>query len=156
MIPYLEGHFELSDFAVSTLFLASSGGYCIAASSSHTIHSRFGRRGMAFIAPSCQLLFAITSAFAPNFTVFLAAAVIGGFGGGLIDGSCLAWIGDMPNANTLSGLLHGSFSLGAVLGPLIAGSMLSTMQLKWNSWYYVLVGQSPHSVRRRAKRDYVI
>lgn len=58
----------------------------------------------------------------------------------------------MENANTVSGLLHGSFSVGAAVGPVVAGLMLEGAKGRgnveggggegageWYSWFWVLV-----------------
>jgi hypothetical protein len=57
-------------------------------------------------------------------------------GTGLLDGSWCAWAGSMDNANTISGLLHGSFSVGAAIGPVLANLLA---EIKWYYWYYLLV-----------------
>lgn len=39
----------------------------------------------------------------------------------------------------VQGFLHGSYSIGASLGPLIAGTMISVGKTPWYYWFYVLV-----------------
>lgn len=45
-------------------------------------------------------------------------------------------------ANTVSGMLHGSFSIGAGLGPLLGGLVMAEGKLEWWVWYYILAGVS--------------
>lgn len=141
MIPYMQESYRLSDIEVSAVFLAGPTGFLVSALSSHSIHLRFGRRGISIIGPICLIFFAATGASCPPFHLFMVAVAVGGFGGGLMDGSWNAWIGSMDNANTLTGLLHGSFSVGAAAGPFLAGLLVSVKHMPWYSWYYVMVSQ---------------
>ncbi|KEF63150.1 uncharacterized protein A1O9_01126 [Exophiala aquamarina CBS 119918] len=142
MIPRLEAEYQLSDIKVSLIFLVNPIGYLTAASLNSKIHLNFGQRGIALIGPIAHLMFTLTASFHPNFHVLLAAFAVAGFGLGLLDGSWCAWAGAMENANTVSGFLHGSYSLGASLGPFLAGTLLSQGHA-WYYWYSVLVGHGP-------------
>lgn len=106
------------------------------------VHLQLGQRGIAVIGPTCQLVYAVGWSLHPPFPVLLAFSVIGGFGTGLLDGSWCAWSGGLEtNANTIQGFLHGSYSLGASLGPFLAGTMISVGEKPWFHWYYVVVSQ---------------
>jgi fucose permease len=66
------------------------------------------------------------------------------FGTGLLDASWCAWAGGMgERANTVSGMLHGSFSVGAAVGPSLAGTLIGTTNRPWWDWYYLLVSLPP-------------
>jgi len=139
MIPKLEADYQLSDTKVSLIFLVNPVGYLTAASLNSKIHLKLGQRGIALIGPIAHLIFTLTASSHPNFYVLLGGFTVAGFGLGLLDGSWCAWAGAMENANTVSGFLHGSYSLGASLGPFLAGTLLSKGH-PWYYWYYVLVG----------------
>ena len=64
---------------------------------------------------------------------------IGGFGYGLIDAAWSAWLGNMKNANAMSGFLHSCYSLGATLSPTIATTMIVRDGLGWWYFYYFMV-----------------
>lgn len=138
MLPHISHHYALNDLQVSTIFPVIPVGYVLAASSNASIHSRFGQRGVAFLAPILHVASAVCIAMHPPFPVLLAAFAVLAMGLAFLDGSWCAWVGAMENANALSGLLHGSFSIGAALGPMIAGWMMEDGQ-PWWTWYYVLV-----------------
>ncbi|KAL0935587.1 major facilitator superfamily transporter [Colletotrichum truncatum] len=138
VIPHLEEHYKLTDIQVSAIFLVMPIGYIIASWRNDFIHNKFGQRGIATIGPLCHLVYAATASFRPPFPVFLLAAAIGAFGIGLIDGSWCAWVAALRQANTLSGLLHGSFSTGAAICPYLVGIMLSESGSLWYRWFYVL------------------
>lgn len=147
VLPHLEAHYRLDDIHVSLIFLVAPLGYLVGARLNDPIHRRLGQRGIAVIAPVCQTVFAATAASFHDaerggFPVFLLATVVGNVGSGLLDGSWCAWAGGLggERTNAVQGLLHGSFSLGAGLGPFLAGTMFSVGEAPWWFWYYVLLG----------------
>ncbi|KAF3014045.1 hypothetical protein E8E14_011430 [Neopestalotiopsis sp. 37M] len=138
LIPHLESYYGLSDTYVSIIFLISPVGYFLAAYMSSFIHLRLGQLGIAVIGPACQLIYAVGLCFHPPYSIVLLLSLIEAAGTGLLDGSWCAWAGAMPNGNTVQGFLHGSYSIGASLGPLIAGTMISVGKTPWWYWFYVL------------------
>ena len=128
---------------MSLIFLAPLVGYLTAASVNSTVHSKFGQRGVAIVAPTCQVLQALVFSLHPPYFVILMSYAIIGFGIGLVDSAWCAWAGGLPKANTVQGFLHGSFSLGATIGPFIATSMFTKAKLPWYMYYYVLVRSLP-------------
>jgi hypothetical protein len=142
VLPLLSHHYSLTDLHVSLIFLAGPIGYVLAAQFSDSIHSRYGQRGISVIGPVLQVIATTTVALHPSFGVVLVAFAIQGLGTGLLDGSWCAWAGSMMKANTISGLLHGSYSLGGAAGPFLV-TVLSTWHHPWWTWYYILVWSSP-------------
>lgn len=148
VLPHLEAHYDLSDVRASLIFLIAPWGYLAGSYLNDPIHRRLGQRGIAAIAPVCQALFATAAATFHDpdrggFEVFLVATVFGNFGAGLLDGSWCAWAGGLgagARRNFVQGLLHGAFSVGAGLGPFLAGTLFSVYGAPWWTWYYVLLG----------------
>jgi fucose permease len=138
VLPLLSSHYGLTDLQVSSIFLVSPIGYVIAAQCSDTVHYRFGQRGVAIAGPLLQILATATAATHPSFGLLLLAFTFQGLGTGLLDGSWCAWAGSMERANTISGLLHGSYSVGGALGPFVV-TVLTTKGLMWWTWYSILV-----------------
>lgn len=62
-----------------------------------------------------------------------------GFGNGLVDAAWCAWIGNMANANQVSGFLQACYALGATVAPLIATAMITKGGLPWYTFYYLTV-----------------
>ncbi|VUC29221.1 unnamed protein product [Clonostachys rosea] len=133
----LEEYYQLSDKAISIIFLCPPVGFFLAAYFSRALHLKCGRRVAVIVAPICQLTYALTASQAPPFPVLLAALVAVGFFG-LMDGSLYAWVGGMKPAKTVIGLLHGAFSVGAASGPFLANTITSAADRPWYTWYYVL------------------
>lgn len=138
----LETYYNLSYTIVSLVFLSPLVGYTLAAFLNHRIHFSLGQRGVALIGPSCHLIAYIVNCTHPPYPVLVVSFVFAGFGNGLEDAAWNAWIGNMANANEMLGLLHGVYGAGAVLGPLIATSMIARGSLPWYVYYYVMVSAS--------------
>jgi fucose permease len=147
MLQPLSKQYSLTDVHVSLIFLVGPAGYLIAAYCNGYVHSRFGQRGVAVLGPLLHAVSAVLIAIHPPFTLILLAFGITGVGVGFLDGPWCAWAGAMEKANAISGLLHGSYSSGAAIGPFLAGAMMSSAHRPWFEWYYVLVGQSHCWVR---------
>lgn len=146
VLPHLEEHYHLDDIHASLIFLVAPVGYLLGARLNVPIHRYMGQRGIALIAPICQVIFTgLISTFhdpqKAGFPVFLVATVVGNVGSGLLDGSWCAWAGGLggKRTNTVQGLLHGSFSVGAGLGPFLAGTMFSVWKRPWWIWYNFLL-----------------
>jgi fucose permease len=138
VLPLISRYYSLTDLHVSLLFLASPLGYIFAAQFSDAIHRRFGQRGIAVIGPFFQLVATFMIALHPRFGWVLVAFALQGLGMGLLDGSWCAWAGSMEKANTISGLLHGSYSVGGAAGPFLV-TTITTNARPWYLCYYILV-----------------
>ncbi|KAF2855941.1 MFS transporter-like protein [Plenodomus tracheiphilus IPT5] len=141
VLPLLSNHYHLTDLHVSLIFLAGPVGYVIAAQCSDTVHARYGQRGIAVIGPIFQFISTATVASHPSFGMVLVAFAFQGLGAGLLDGSWCAWAGSMEKANTISGMLHGSYSLGGAAGPFLV-TAITTSERPWYMWYSTLAGAS--------------
>jgi fucose permease len=140
MLPHIEAFYELNDVQASACFLAGPTGYVIAAQFNHAIHHHYGRRGIAIIGPVAQLIAAAGTALHPPFLVLLACIALAFAGAGFLDGSWCTWAAGQKSPSFVSGLLHGSFSIGAGCGPMLIELVLSHGQ-PWYTWYKVLVSK---------------
>ncbi|KAI1264739.1 major facilitator superfamily domain-containing protein [Xylariaceae sp. FL1019] len=138
IIPHLEEHYSLGDAVVSLIFVCSPLGYIAAAFTNSFIHLNWGQRGIAFFASLCAIIFTLVACFHPPYPVFLLFAVLYYYGAGLLDGSWSAWAGGMKNANIVQGILHSGLSIGASIGPILAGALIELGKNPWYKWYYVL------------------
>jgi fucose permease len=111
----------------------------IAALSNNYIHYKVGQRGLAFLGPVCRVIGFVPFAVHPPFAVLPCIFAIAGFGFGLCDSGFNAWVGNMQSANELLGILHGSYSLGAMISPLIATAMVVKADLPWYTFFYLMI-----------------
>lgn len=113
------------------------------------MHTRYGQRGVAFTGPLCHLIAYVVIAIHPPYPVLVVMFVFVGFGNGLIDAAWSAWIGNMANANEVSGVLQACYSLGATIAPLIATSLIENTGSGWWAYYYIMVSFSDAVYERR-------
>lgn len=139
MLAPMSRYYSLTDIHVSLIFLCGPIGYVLASPANASIHSLLGQRGIAFLGPVLHTLAALGIAAHPPFPIVLVAFVVNAMGIGLVDGSWCAWAGGLEKANVVSGLLHGSYSAGAAVGPFVAGLSLGKLAKPWRDWYLVLV-----------------
>ncbi|PQE27748.1 hypothetical protein CJF31_00009976 [Rutstroemia sp. NJR-2017a BVV2] len=106
------------------------------------MHVRFGQRGIAIVGPLCHLIPYIVLATHPPYAVLVVMFIFVGFGNGLIDTAWRAWIGNMANANQVSGVLQACYALGGTVAPLIAAGMLAKGGLQWWVFWYVMIAMA--------------
>ncbi|OJJ94932.1 hypothetical protein ASPACDRAFT_37080 [Aspergillus aculeatus ATCC 16872] len=140
LIPYLKTYYRLSETIVSLIFLSPVVGYVLAALASHNLHTRFGQRGTAFLAPVCHIASYVVNCLHPPFPVVVVAFIFTGVGNGLEESAWNAWLGNMAKANELLGILHGVYGAGALMGPLIATSLITKAHFLWWEYYYIMIG----------------
>lgn len=112
-------------------------GYLLATATVQSISERFGLRAIAIVSPFLRLAAALVFMISPSFGILLVTYACFGYGTGLTDTAWNAWASRMSRPNVAQGLLHGSFSLGCVLGPVIAVAILK--HYAWNICYSVIV-----------------
>ncbi|KAI0203641.1 putative MFS transporter [Astrocystis sublimbata] len=142
LIPYLQEFYHLSYLIVSLIFLSPFVGYTAAAILNNIIHTRIGRRGVAFVASCSHVIAYIVIALHPPYPVLIIAFALAGFGNGVADAGWNAFIGNLDHANELLGILHGLYGAGAILSPVIATTMITKAGLPWYAFYYLMIGLS--------------
>lgn len=145
ILPPMMAHYNLSLLRGSLIFLVGPIGYVIASQCNAIFHAKYGQLGVAVTGPTLHIVSAGVIATLPPYPVLLVSFAFNAAGTGLLDGSWCAWAATMESANTVSGLLHGSFSVGAAAGPFLAGALMDGKRrawFGWGDWYYVLVSLS--------------
>lgn len=123
---------------MARIFVVNVVGYLLGAASLETIHLFAGRRGVALTTASLHILGIAVLATKPLYLIALVAFFFFGIGTGCADAGFCAWAANIHNTNAVQGLIHGSFSVGCVIGPLIVAS-LESAGLDWNVFYMVMV-----------------
>ncbi|PQE31527.1 hypothetical protein CJF32_00011274 [Rutstroemia sp. NJR-2017a WRK4] len=138
----LETYYNLTYTIISLIFLSPFLGYTLASIVNDSMHVRFGQRGIAILAPLCHFISYIALATHPPYAVLVVMFIVIGFGNGLVDAAWCAWIGNMADANQVSGFLQACYSLGGTIAPLIAAGLLAKAGLPWWVFYYVMIAMS--------------
>lgn len=107
-----------------------------------TLHSRFGQRGIAVVAPVCHIITYIVMALHPPYPAIIVINIVAGFGNGLTDACFSSYLSQFENPNGIQGLLHSCYSVGALFSPFVATSLIVKAGLPWYTFYYIMVGVS--------------
>lgn len=92
------------------------------------------------IAGATQSLAALILALAPSFPIFVASMFLLGLGSGLFDSLLTTAISHHSDKKpALMDWLYSAFALGAVLPPIIIGSLLD-FKFNWNTFYWIPFG----------------
>ncbi|KAK7549382.1 major facilitator superfamily domain-containing protein [Phyllosticta citricarpa] len=142
LLVYMEEYYHLTYIVISLVFLSPLVGYTASALLNNVVHLKLGQRGVAFLGPLAHAIAYVIIAIHPPYPVLVVTFMLAGFGNGIQDAGWNAWMGAMANANEVLGVLHGFYSLGATLSPLLATSMVVSAKLPWYQFYYVMIGAS--------------
>src|SRR5436853_4965749 len=125
LIPTLQTHYQLSKSVVGLLFLFSVSGYLTAAFNTGLLVAWLGEKRFLLCGIVIFLLGAGVISLAPPFILMLLSMILVGFGIGTIDAGLNAFIARLPRSTALLNYLHAFFGIGALLGPLIAYTLMA-------------------------------
>jgi hypothetical protein len=69
----------------------------------------------------------------PPFLAFLAVPLVTGYANGVLESVLTVYLAGLPDATTQLNRLHAFFGVGALLGPVMAGSSASPPG-RWSIW----------------------
>lgn len=137
LLPSIQGEYTLDKRSVSTMFLASTSGYLMAAFSSGLLVERLGRRVFLTLGGALLVAAMTTVATVPPWLTVLLALVGIGFGIAVVDAGLNTFVASLPNNTSLLNYLHAWFGVGALAGPLLASTILAVGG-RWNYVHVVL------------------
>jgi len=136
--PTMRLEFNVPLDAIGIILLANTVGYLSASFLSGPIAFRFGAgrmlAGAAFASALGMFAFSINHTWA----LFIVIMLIAGFGFGLLDAGTNAYVAQHHGTRAMN-WLHGSFGIGATVGPLIMGKVLHD-GLSWREGYTIVGG----------------
>ncbi len=141
LIPSIQTHYNVNKATIGLLFLSATIGYLVAAFNSGLLVEKLGNRLFLILGVITFLLSAATLSLMPPFLVVLLMLLPLGFGVAILDAGLNAYIAGLPRNTALLNYLHAFYGAGALLGPIIASTILA-IRLGWNSVYVVWVGMS--------------
>ncbi|KAJ4528139.1 hypothetical protein HRR83_000890 [Exophiala dermatitidis] len=134
LLPDISTFYHLTDGTTALIFPTGVTGYVCASVFADHVHGHLGRRGIAFLSPAFRFLAMGILATGPLFSIALTGYFLMGFGTGLSDAGFCAWAANVPYASVVQGFMHGSYSVGSILGPLLANLMLKNVH-EWYEFY---------------------
>ncbi|MCT7949096.1 MFS transporter [Ancylothrix sp. C2] len=138
VLPSIQNTYQLNPATVSLLFLSQMSGYIAAALGSSLLVSKFGLAKTLLLGAisltSSLFIYAITS----SWLVMVLTGTLLGLGIGLIDAGVNTYVASDQTNASITGFLHAFYGIGAVLGPVIATTILSETG-NWRTVYLVFV-----------------
>lgn len=111
------------------------------------LRTRWGWRGVSMAIWVLHLSSLAILSCNGSFPTIMVGHYLFGCGYGLSDSGFCAWASKVRHTNAVQGLMHGCFSVGASLGPLVAAA-LAGRDYAWFVFYRVLVSlyRWPHPI----------
>lgn len=138
LLPSLSAFYHVGDATIGLLFLVSSLGYFLSALGSGLLTERLGLRRSLLIGTLTSLLGLLAFGIRLPFILLLFARLLAGFGVGIIETGFNVYTVTLPRHAVLLNYLHAFYGVGALVGPLLASSILAG-PWGWNSVYLVMV-----------------
>ena len=139
LLPSLESYYHVDKSVIGLLFVFSSSGYFLSAFASGLLVERLGMRGFLLLGAGMFLIGASAFGVEPPFALVLLANFLIGFGIGMVETGLNIYVSALPRSASLLNYLHGFYGVGALIGPLIASTIL-LLNWGWNSVYFILAG----------------
>lgn len=130
-LPQLSEQFGLRATGASLLLSLNSAGAVLGVITAGLLSARMVSRDRALLAVALLALGCLGLPFAPTFVLALLAALILGFGFGMLDLTLNVWLSTSygERSAAMLNLLSASFGVGAVLAPLAVGLADGNFQL---------------------------
>ena len=136
LIPSIRAFYQIDAVTLSWLFLMTTIGYLSASFNNGLLMERLGERRFLLLSMAIFMLAAGLFSLRPPFVLFLCTGTLIGFGVGMIDAGLNAYVASLPDNARLLNYLHAFYGAGALLGPLVASSLLA-LQFGWQTTYLV-------------------
>ena len=136
LIPYLEMEYHIGYAIVSLIFVTNAAGFLSAAPSTHFLERKLGRAKAYALAELILLAGYITLVCRPPFPVVVVAFYFLGLGMATNLAMNNVFCANLAEGTTALGLLHGSYGVGGVIGPLMATALL-THGKAWSVFYFI-------------------
>lgn len=88
----------------------------------------------------------------PTYPLLLTAYFIVGLGTGFSDSSFCTWAAIVRGSNKVSGLIHGSYAFGCVMGPVVVAALEKT-GFGWQYFYFIMVSVNPQGGQAYGETD---
>lgn len=133
-LPYLSNSYSLDKGTTGLVFLAGAGGYVLAAFVSSWLSRWLGLRYFEVVGLGLFGLGSLTLALQAPFWMVLAARLFLGLAMAVLETGGNFYVTALPRNTALLNYLHAFFGAGALVGPLVATSILG---LGWPTLFWL-------------------
>ena len=136
-LPFLIRAFDLTLTSAGAVFVARSAGSFLGVLAGGVLSDRLGRKPVIVAGCLLQGLLMSLVAISPNWLIITAVFGLIGLAVGLINPSINAMIAEANSERRGAALntLHGVYSVGAMVGPLVAGFLLAS-RFGWRAIFF--------------------
>lgn len=136
LLPEFSAFYQLEKSTTGLLFLAGSGGYLVAAFVSGWLVERLGLRYFLLLGLLLFGLACLALVLQPLFALVLVARLVLGLSIAILETGGNFYVAALPRNTALFNYLHAFFGGGALLGPIIATTVLS-YGWGWASFFFI-------------------
>ena len=136
ILPALSATYNLDKSATGSLFLAGAVGYLVAAFVSGWLVARLGIGNLLLAGFLVLGLSSFLLVVQPPIALVLVARLLLGLAGALLETAGNFYVAALPRNTSLLNYLHAFFGGGALIGPIVASSLLSSGG-SWNMVYLI-------------------
>lgn len=132
LLPSLSAYYNVDQSVVGLLFFASAAGYLLSAISTGFLIAKLGQRWYLVTGTATFLLCCLLLALKLPFALVLFIRLFQGMATGILETGLNLFVAALPNNTALLNSLHAFYGVGALVGPLIASTILA-LSWGWNT-----------------------
>ncbi len=132
LLPSLSAYYNVDKSVVGLLFFASAVGYFLSALSTGFLTAKLGQRWYLVTGTATFMLCCMLLALKPSFALVLFIRLFQGMATGILETGLNLFVAALPNNTALLNYLHAFYGVGALVGPLIASTILA-FSWGWNT-----------------------
>jgi fucose permease len=125
LLPDVRDDYEVTNAAIGLFFLATTGGYLIAALVSGTLVTCMGQRGMLLLGTAVFGIGYLLLGLEPFFVGALAARFVASLGVGGLEAGINIGLAARPNSSPVLNVAHAFWGVGALIGPPLASTLVT-------------------------------
>lgn len=137
LLPSLSGYYKVDNSTLGFLFLAATTGYLLASFANGPMTEKLGQRRLLLLGAFSFVVGAIALGMKPPFAVLVFMRFLLGIGGGMLETGFNTYVTALPRRSTaVMNNLHAFYGVGALLGPIVASTILAAHG-DWGAVYLV-------------------
>ncbi|KAG0127442.1 major facilitator superfamily domain-containing protein [Tuber indicum] len=139
LIPYLRPAYDIGLLFVAVVYLINFSGWLFAAFTNVHLTARLGMGGVLTLGAALQLSAYCLMFWKPPYPLFVCSFFFSGLGIAYQNAQANVLVANLNNSHRWLSILHATFGVGALLGPLIA-TTIAARTAYWHYFYLVTLG----------------
>ena len=135
LIPYILRGYNISTGWMAIPYGVAFFAWVIAAIFGGCLRVTLGTGGYLIVGAALQFLAQVLRFWVPPFGVFAVSFFVVALGQAFQDSQANTFVSAIKNAHRWLGLIHGCYSVGCLVGPLVAAVMATNLNGDWATFY---------------------